>query len=52
MEFVAAGWCTGKYLRLDQTITLLGMIGPEVTRFEKDRIRLPPGLAWGGKGPL
>ena len=25
MEFVAAGWCTGKQLRLDQTISEIGM---------------------------
>ena len=46
-EFVAAGWCTGKWLRLYQTIRnltsgdtgiLLVVIRPEVTGLEKTRV--------------
>ena len=46
-EFVAAGWCTGKWLRLYQTIRNLTsgdtgiplvVIRPEVTGLEKNRV--------------
>ena len=47
MEFVATGWCTGKWLRLYQTIRNLTsgdtgiplvVIRPEVTGLEKNRV--------------
>ena len=47
MEFVATGWCTGKWLRLYQTIRNLTsgdtgiplvVIRPEVTGLEKTRV--------------
>lgn len=53
MEFVAAGWCTGKYLRLDQTMSLLGVIRLEVTRLKKTGfVYLLDLLGERGEGPL
>ena len=53
MEFVAAGWCTRKWLRLDQTIRNLTsgdlgisllVIGLGVTRLKKTRVEYLLGL--------
>ena len=55
MEFMAAGWCTGKWLRLYQTIRNLtsGDMGGDLTginQTEKDQACVPPRPVWGKRG--
>ena len=59
MEFVAAGWCIMKWLRLDQTIRnlicsdleiLLVVIRLGVNELKKKQVCVPPGLVWGKGG--
>ena len=55
MEFMAAGWCTGKWLRLYQTIRNLtsGDMGGDLTginQIEKDQACVPPRPVWGKRG--
>ena len=51
MEFVTAGWCTVKQLRLDQTIGNMAC-GDSTgsNQIEKDMIFVLPGCVWGKEG--
>ena len=51
MEFVTAGLCTVKQLRLDQIIGNMACgDSTESKQIEKDLIFVPPGCVWGKEG--